>query len=393
MHLAHFDIARFLATAWQKQPLLIRNPWGDWANPLEPDELAGLACEAGVESRLIVRGRAGLTLEHGPLAEDRFASLGADPWTLLVQAVDQHVPDVAALIEPFRFVPDWRIDDVMISYATDGAGVGPHYDQYDVFLIQGLGRRKWRVGPRCNAATPRQPHADLALIADFAATGEWVLEPGDILYVPPGFAHDGVALGDDCMTYSIGFRAPARGELVEGWGAHVADALEEMPDAAADRYADPDLPLQDHPGEITSAALDRLHAMALEALADRAAFARWFGQMNTQAKYPETDWRPEEPADPAEVAAHLAQGGALRRNPAHRLAFIRDGAAALLFADGQCHAGVQPALAEALCGGALVLLDPSLAGTPGTAALVTALISQGTLVLDHGDDDDDDWAD
>jgi 50S ribosomal protein L16 3-hydroxylase len=208
MHLARFDIARFLATAWQKQPLLIRNPWAQWDNPLEPDELAGLACEAGVESRLIVRGPDGLTLEHGPLAEDRFAGLGADPWTLLVQAVDQHAPQVAALIEPFRFVPDWRIDDVMISYATDGAGVGPHYDQYDVFLIQGLGRRRWRVGPRCDAATPRQPHADLALIADFAATDEWVLEPGDILYVPPGFAHDGVALGDDCMTYSIGFRAP-----------------------------------------------------------------------------------------------------------------------------------------------------------------------------------------
>lgn len=393
MHLAHFDVARFLATAWQKQPLLIRNPWGAWHNPLEPDELAGLACEPGVESRLIVRGAAGLTLEHGPLAEDRFATLGADPWTLLVQAVDQHVAQVAALIEPFRFVPDWRIDDVMISYATDGAGVGPHYDQYDVFLIQGLGRRKWRVGPRCDAATPRQDHADLALIADFAATGEWVLEPGDILYVPPGFAHDGVALGDDCMTYSIGFRAPSRAELVEGWGAHVADALEDKPDAAADRYADPDLPLQDHSGEITPAALDRLHALTLEALADRAAFARWFGQMNTCAKYPETDWRPEEPADRAEVAAHLAQGGMLRRNPAHRLAFIREGEGTLLFADGQCHADVPRALAEALCGGALVLLDPALVTAPGTVALVAALIDQGTLALDQGEDEDDDWAD
>ena len=397
MHLARFDIARFLATAWQKQPLLIRNPWAQWDNPLEPDELAGLACEAGVESRLIVRGADGLTLEHGPLAEDRFAGLGADPWTLLVQAVDQHAPQVAALIEPFRFVPDWRIDDVMISYATDGAGVGPHYDQYDVFLIQGLGRRRWRVGPRCDAATPRQPHADLALIADFAATDEWVLEPGDILYVPPGFAHDGVALGDDCMTYSIGFRAPSRAELVEGWGAHVADALEDAVDAQADRYADPDLALQDHPGEITAQALDRLHAMALEALADRAAFARWFGQMNTCAKYPDTDWRPEAPADPQDVAQALAQGMPLRRNPAHRLAFMAEGGAqALLFADGQCHAGVPRPLAEALCGGADVLLDPALAGAPGTAALVTALIDQGTLAFDDGSEDDrdnDDWAD
>jgi len=387
MHLAQFDIARFLATAWQKQPLLIRNPWGQWDNPLDPDELAGLACETGVESRLIVQAADGPALEHGPLAEGRFATLGAEPWTLLVQAVDQHVPQVADLIAPFRFVPDWRIDDVMVSYATDGGGVGPHYDQYDVFLIQGLGRRRWRVGPRCDAATPRQAHADLALIADFEATGEWVLEPGDILYVPPGFAHDGVALGDDCMTYSIGFRAPSRAELVEGWGAFVAEALEDAVDSTADRYADPDLALPDHPGEIAPAALDRLHAMTLQALADRAAFARWFGQMNTQAKYPETDWRPEDAVDPAEVAAMLAQGAALRRNPAHRMAFIREGGGALLFADGQCHACADLALAQALCGGALVLLDPGLTRSPGTAALVTALIDQGTLAFDAEDDD------
>ncbi|MBB3359395.1 50S ribosomal protein L16 3-hydroxylase [Novosphingobium sp. BK486] len=394
MHFAHFDIARFLATAWQKQPMLIRNPWGAWHNPLDPDELAGLACEAGVESRLIVRGAGGPVLEHGPLAEDRFASLGADPWTLLVQAVDQQVPQVADLIAPFRFVPDWRIDDVMISYATDGGGVGPHFDQYDVFLIQGLGRRRWRVGARCDAATPRQQHADLALIADFAATGDWVLEPGDILYVPPGFAHDGVALGDDCMTYSIGFRAPSRAELVEGWGAHVADQLEAAADHEADRYADPDLVLQDHPGEITPAALDRLHAMTLEALGDRVAFARWFGQMNTQAKYANTDWRPDTAADPADVAALLAQGVALRRNPAHRLAYIREGAGTLLFADGLAWPCADVALAQALCGGALVLLDPGLAGAPGTAALVTALIDQGTLAFDDGEDDEDgDWAD
>ena len=147
MQFAQFDVAAFLENHWQKRPLLIRNPWAAWANPLEPDELAGLACEEGVESRLIIHAGGKPSLERGPFAEDRFATLGKEPWTLLVQAVDHYVPDVAALIAPFRFVPDWRIDDVMVSYANDGGGVGPHYDQYDVFLIQGLGRRRWRVGP------------------------------------------------------------------------------------------------------------------------------------------------------------------------------------------------------------------------------------------------------
>ena len=167
MQFTHFDIDLFLRNHWQKAPLLIRNPWKDWRNPLEPDELAGLACEEGVESRLIMAADDRLAMESGPLPETRFGDLGRDPWTLLVQAVDQHVPDVAALIAPFRFVPDWRIDDVMVSYASHGGGVGAHFDQYDVFLVQGLGRRRWRVGQRCDSATSLLPHDDLRLIADF----------------------------------------------------------------------------------------------------------------------------------------------------------------------------------------------------------------------------------
>ena len=143
MQLADFDTAAFLRDHWQKRPLLIRNPWTLWRNPLEPDELAGLACEEGIEARLILRRGGALAVENGPFADVRFGELGDSGWTLLVQAVDHHVPAVAELIAPFRFVPDWRIDDVMVSYATDGGGVGPHFDQYDVFLVQGLGRRRW----------------------------------------------------------------------------------------------------------------------------------------------------------------------------------------------------------------------------------------------------------
>lgn len=383
MQLAHFDPDQFLRDHWQKRPLLIRNPWNRWRNPLDPDELAGLACEDGVESRLITCNGDQLAMESGPLPEARFGELKSGPWTLLVQAVDHHAPDVGGLIEPFRFVPDWRIDDVMVSYATDGAGVGPHYDQYDVFLVQGLGKRRWRVGPTCNAATPTLPHDDLRLITDFEATGDWILEPGDILYVPPCFAHEGVAVGDDCMTYSIGFRAPSRAELLESWCEHQIDGMEDE-----DRYADPDLTVQANPGEITAPALDRLHGMVMEALSDRDTFARWFGLHNSLPKYAEADWRPEESIGKQAVHALLAQGVSLNRNPASRFSFIRQqGQTVLLFADGHCFdcAGDSVALAEQLCAGSSVIVDQAVATSAPVIALIGALINQGSLAFEGED--------
>ena len=374
MKLTHFDPDLFLREYWQKQPLLIRNPWAQWANPLEPDELAGLACEEGVESRLIVRQGQGLSLEAGPLPERRFRRLAGETYTLLVQAVDHHVPAVAALIEPFRFIPDWRIDDVMVSYAVTGGGVGPHFDQYDVFLVQGLGHRRWRLGPVCNADTPLQPHDDLRLLEDFATVAEWDLGPGDILYVPPGVAHDGVALSDDCMTYSVGFRAPSLAELVEGWAQECAAAL---PDDR--RYADPGLARQAHPGEISAPALDRLQTMVLDALGDRTAFARWFAAHASQPKYPEIDWQAEQPVTADQVRDLLVQGGELVRNPASRFAFVRQtGDTVLLAVDGETYdcAGDVAALAVQLCD------RPSLAissGSDRSIALLTKLINAGAL--------------
>lgn len=381
MKLANFDIDLFLREYWQKRPLLIRNPWDQWHNPLEPDELAGLACEEGVESRLIIRQGEQLAMESGPLPETRFGEIASDTATLLVQAVDHLVPAVAALIEPFRFVPDWRIDDVMVSYAVDGGGVGPHFDQYDVFLVQGLGRRRWRVGPLCDASTPLQPHDDLRLLADFEATDEWILDPGDILYVPPGFGHDGVAVGDDCMTYSVGFRAPSLAELVEGWCDHQADAL---PDDI--RYADPDLARQAHPAEIAPAALDRLHAMVLESLSDRAAFDRWFGQHASQPKYADIDWRPEVPVGEDEVRGGIEEGAALYRNPASRFAFIRQpDATILLFVDGQTFACADDTamLAELIGAGPVNEPIAAFVATDAATALITALINQGSLAFEE----------
>jgi 50S ribosomal protein L16 3-hydroxylase len=380
MHLAHFDIATFLRDYWQQQPLLIRNPWARWTNPLDPDELAGLACEEGVEARLITQAQRSWALEEGPFPESRFGTLGKDPWTLLVQAVDHHVPDVAALIAPFRFIPNWRVDDVMVSYATDGGGVGPHFDQYDVFLVQGLGRRRWQIGAPCDAETALLPHDDLRLLAEFEPTAEWILEPGDILYVPPRVPHHGVAVGDDCMTYSIGFRAPAHGELLAHWSDHLLDAI---PDD--DRYADPGLLPQDNPGEISPAAIAGLRDMIASSLLDTDAFARWFGSYNSTPKYPDIDWRPEEPIEINDLRERLGDDAPLCRNPASRFSFIRrEGQGVLLFADGACFDCEDEAatFAERVCAQDRIAVDPDLAKSARVLHLIAALIDQGSLAFD-----------
>ena len=385
MDFQNFDIDQFLRAYWQKKPLLIRKAFRDWQNPLEPDELAGLACEEDIESRLICQTDAGWAMEQGPLAEERLTGLNESHWTLLVQAVDHHVPAVADLIAPFRFIPNWRIDDVMVSLAADQGGVGPHFDQYDVFLIQGLGRRRWQIGAHCDADTLLLRHEDLKLLIEFQATEEWVLEPGDILYVPPGISHNGVAVGSDCMTYSVGFRAPSRGDLL---GHYVDDVLDGIKDD--ELYRDPDLQAQANAGEILPGALDRLQQMMLESLSDPAHFARWFGTFNSTPKYPDMDWRPEIPVAPEEVREAIIAQTPLSRNPASRLAFIagaKDIDAVMLFADGVCFDCIDEtaALAKDLCAADSVVLDVALVGSAAAIDLLTQLCNNGCIAFDSED--------
>jgi len=370
-----FDCETFLRDYWQKQPLLIRGSGASWHNPLDPDDLAGLACEHGVAARLVTRTKKTWKLRHGPFKASRFARLGRKPWTLLVQAVDHVIPAVATLLGSFRFIPNWRIDDVMVSYATDGGGVGPHFDQFDVFLVQGMGQRRWQIGGRCDVTTALLPHDDLRLLARFEATDEWVLGPGDVLYIPPGFAHDGVAVGDDCMTYSIGFRAPSRAELISNWCDHL---LETLPDD--DRFADADLRLQPNPGEITSDTITRLHAMVTTALHDREAFAGWFGTFTTQ---PTTgDLARGTSTKLSAVRAAIARGTPLQRTPASRFSFIREPENVILFVDGQTFVCCEDtsATAELLCANERPVVDRDAADAVLT--LITALIDQGSLALD-----------
>ncbi|MFV3317055.1 JmjC domain-containing protein [Pseudomonas sp. NY15374] len=334
----------FLRDYWQKKPLLVRQAFTDFESPIDPDELAGLALEEEVESRLVLEhGERPWELRRGPFEEDTFATLPERDWTLLVQAVDQFVPEVAELLENFRFLPSWRIDDVMISFAAPGGSVGPHFDNYDVFLLQGHGKRNWKIGQMCNSESPLIEHADLRILADFEQSDEWTLEPGDMLYLPPRLAHYGVAV-DDCLTYSVGFRAPSAAEVL----THFTDFLSQfLPDE--ERYSDADAQPVSDPHQIQHDALDRLKALLAEHMGDERLLLTWFGQFMTEPRYPEQV--AGEALSEEELINYLEQGAILVRNPSARLAWSEVDDNLLLFASGQSRllSGHLRALLQLIC--------------------------------------------
>ncbi|OBY58270.1 MULTISPECIES: ribosomal protein uL16 3-hydroxylase [Pseudomonas] len=321
----------FLRDYWQKKPLLVRQAIPDFKSPLDPDELAGLALEEMIESRIVVEhGDSPWELRRGPFQEDTFSQMPERDWTLLVQAVDQFIPEVAELLEHFKFLPSWRIDDVMISYAAPGGGVGPHFDNYDVFLLQGHGHRRWKVGQTCDASSPMLPHADLRILAEFEESAEWVLEPGDMLYLPPRIAHYGIA-EDDCMTYSVGFRAPSAAEVLTHFTDFLAQFLSDE-----ERYSDAGMAalkgdFDQH--QIQRDALDRLKNLLQEHMSDERLLLTWFGQFMTEPRYPELV--AGEEIEEADLTAAIEDGEVLIRNPSARMAWSEVDVGLLLFASGQ----------------------------------------------------------
>jgi len=318
----------FMRDYWQKKPLLVRQAFPDFESPIDPDELAGLALEEEVESRIVLEhGAHPWELRRGPFNEDTFADLPEKDWTLLVQAVDQFVPEVAELLEHFRFLPSWRIDDVMISFAAPGGSVGPHFDNYDVFLLQGHGQRNWKVGQMCDSESPLLEHADLRILAEFEQSGEWTLEPGDMLYLPPRLAHYGVAV-DDCLTYSVGFRAPSAAEVL----THFTDFLGQfLPDE--ERYSDADAQPVSDPHQIQHDALDRLKGLIDKHMNDKDLLLTWFGQFMTEPRYPEQVVGEE--MEEQELIEALEDGAILIRNPSARMAWSELGDDLMLFASGR----------------------------------------------------------
>lgn len=251
---------QFMRRYWQKKPLLIRQAFPDIAAPLARDELFELADLEDVESRLITHFRKTWNLEHGPFAPDELPSVRKREWTLLVQGVNLHDDRAHALMNQFRFIPDARLDDLMISYATDGGGVGPHFDSYDVFLLQVHGKRRWRIGAQRDLSL--KPGLPLKVLQHFEPEQEWVLEPGDMLYLPPHIAHDGIAEGE-CMTASIGFRAPSAHELTAQFLYHLAERTGDAPDGARAnaRYRDPGQEPVANPAALPALLIERVGAI------------------------------------------------------------------------------------------------------------------------------------
>jgi 50S ribosomal protein L16 3-hydroxylase len=284
--LGGLSAAQFMRRHWQKKPLLVRQAVPAMVPPIERSALFALAGREEVESRLIRHGQAGWNLRHGPLGRRALPPLSQPEWTLLVQGVDLHHDGVHALLQQFRFLPDARLDDLMISYASDRGGVGPHFDSYDVFLLQAQGRRRWSIGRQDDLRL--QPGVPLKILEHFEPEESFVLEPGDMLYLPPRYAHDGVAVGDDCMTCSIGLRSPAAGELGADLLARMAqayaEALEDAGPAELARYRDPAQPAVDAPAAMP-AALQGFARKAIDAaLRDPDAIDRALGEALTEPK-------------------------------------------------------------------------------------------------------------
>jgi 50S ribosomal protein L16 3-hydroxylase len=256
--------AEFLSEYWHKKPLLIKNAIPNFTGLLSPEELAGLACEDEVQSRIVEEINGQWHASHGPFDDEDFARLPEKPdpkhrWTLLVQTVNHYLPEASQLLQQFDFIPHARLDDLMVSYAPDGGGVGPHFDSYDVFLLQGQGKRLWRVSEQSDLELIEG--APLRILKNFDTAQEWLLEAGDMLYLPPQLAHWGIAVSDgkvDCMTYSIGFRAPKNQELATEFLGYMQDKLNQEQLTIAGMYEDSDLSLQEHAAEISASMVTKV---------------------------------------------------------------------------------------------------------------------------------------
>ena len=398
--------SRFLRDYWQKRPLLIRNAFADFETSLSPDDLAGLACMDGGLARIVLRGdgkakspgsgrprrvrndakNLGASIRQkdqwkilsGPFDDATFAKLPKSHWTLLVQDVDKWDADTSALLEAFAFIPSWRIDDVMVSYATDAGGVGAHVDQYDVFLLQGPGQRRWSIDTRPNPPTAFRDDVELKLLREFHPAHEWMLDPGDMLYLPPGVPHDGVAVGE-CMTFSIGMRAPAAGELLFDFAAHLAEALPE-----SQRFADPDLKPAADAGEIDNDALHRVRRTLGPAAAalDDHALADWFGTFITRYRAAQLPIPRKRSIAPIALAKRLPHA-LLERDPWCRFAWCRRGHGARLYAAGNAF-DAPVAWARQLASGARVLAGSQLAKLPHRVqgiGLLATFIDAGYVTL------------
>jgi 50S ribosomal protein L16 3-hydroxylase len=292
---------KFFRNYWQKKPLLVRGALPGFQGLLSRDELVQLACRDDAQSRLIIQSEGKWQLRHGPFSSRAFSRLPKKQWTLLVQDVNHFLPSARDLLLKFNFIPHARLDDLMVSFAPKEGGVGPHFDSYDVFLLQGMGRRNWQISAQREKKLV--PNAPLKLLQDFRPEQEWILEPGDMLYLPPGYAHNGVAK-DPCMTYSIGFRAPTYQELATQFLIYLQDHS-----VISGMYRDPDICLQSHPGHISAAMLRQAGAALDRITWGRGDVERFMGTYLTEPKPHVFFTPPSRPRDEQDFSYQVARTG------------------------------------------------------------------------------------
>jgi 50S ribosomal protein L16 3-hydroxylase len=373
----------FLKKYWQKRPVLLKGALVPFPDVITPEEVAGMSCDERVESRLIMEkgGKQPWELKRGPFKPSLFKKLPKTHWTILVNGVDRFIPKVNAFLDHFSFVPFWRMDDIMVSYADDKGNVGAHVDNFDVFLVQAAGKREWMIEDRPVLTDDFIPNLPVRLLKKFKPTHRWVLEPGDILYLPPRFPHHGIARGKGCMTISVGFRAPTTAEILN---SVVSSALSQLEETA--RYSDPDLKVQ-APGEISSSAIKKIAETIQQSLASEHFLSDWLGRFATEP-YGDVDLDASaHPVTQSKVSKLVRDSSFIVRAEGSRLAYTTKSRTQISFfmnGERQELSGKAAECARLLADRVVVpvALVAPLLGDSKVQRLLVALLTTGAVILE-----------
>lgn len=381
------SVDEFMRDYWQKKPLFVKQALPGFQSYLSGDELAGLALEEEVESRLVIEkdGTEPWQVIHGPLQESAFSGLPESHWTLLVQEVNRHLPEVAGLLSHFDFIPAWRVDDVMISYAEDQGSVGPHTDNYDVFLIQAEGKRRWQVSSQQVTEDDLIPGIAMRIMRQFDAEQEWLLEPGDMLYLPPNVPHYGVAQGN-CMTYSVGFRAPTSIGMWQHYQEYIGQLVSEF------FYQDPDLKATSRPGLIDNQARDRIREIIHSMPQADDLIDDWFGRFITEPMRGSGPYLPDKPMNALDFEQAMEEQGVCYRSEDTRFAYYDNEDGFRLYINGDVYdeSGLTKELAVLIADHRQFnadMLAPFVADSKGE--LLADFYNRGYLYFLDGDDAED----
>jgi 50S ribosomal protein L16 3-hydroxylase len=375
--LGEITVEEFLNDYWQQKPLLVRNAFPQLEPPISAEELAGLSCEEHVNARLVLErdGDYPWQVEFGPLDESRFSELPETHWSLLVSDVEKHVPETAALLKPFRFIPDWRVDDLMISYAPEGGSVGAHTDAYDVFLIQLSGQRLWKIAE--NFPDETLDGVDLCILKQFDAEQEWLLSSGDMLYLPPNVAHHGIAqeCGSPCLTASVGFRAPSLKTITSDYINYLNENVHDQR-----RYRDVSTTIPEHHAEITDETVSHFIDYLKQGLSiEHDQVKNWLGQYCSDNKTYE-DLLDERDVSNYDELHNIVQRHLLKRSPYSHFLYSYNDHGAMLFVNGSRYQ-TSKVFAESICESDIIdqlLLDEVMTGKD--KEILLALYNSGALI-------------